>query len=92
MSWLFGIRRDTPGIPVEGLPPPESDNTGSGGGAGAAGGSGDDKRKVKPMEPYSFDSSALERAAQAARELERSSELCFHGFILCKCSYFGTHR
>ncbi|XP_065218736.1 ATPase family AAA domain-containing protein 3A homolog [Planococcus citri] len=70
MSWLFGIRRDTPGIPVEGLPPPESDNTG--GGAGAAGGSGDDKRKAKTMEPYSFDSSALERAAQAARELERS--------------------
>lgn len=69
MSWLFGIRRDTPAVPMEGLPPPSgSDNTG--------GDSGDDKRKVKSMEPYSFDSSALERAAQAARELERSSK-CF---------------
>lgn len=75
MSWLFGIRRDTPGIPTEGLPPPsDSDNTG--GASGGSGGSGDDKRKSKSMEPYSFDSSALERAAQAARELERSSK-CF---------------
>lgn len=75
MSWLFGIRRDTPGVPAPDSPfvPPAADADNAAGGSGGAG-SGDDKRKGKAMEPYSFDSSALERAAQAARELERSSK------------------
>ncbi|XP_066597233.1 ATPase family AAA domain-containing protein 3A homolog isoform X2 [Prorops nasuta] len=51
-------------------PPPAS------GGAAGAGGGGDDPPKNKGksgMEAYRFDSSALERAAAAAKELERSS-------------------
>ncbi|XP_073977092.1 ATPase family AAA domain containing bor isoform X3 [Rhodnius prolixus] len=77
MSWLFGIRRNDTSLPGDDLTPE------SPGGSGAitpppseAGGGGDrvsmsDKSR-KAMEAYRFDSSALERAAQAARELERS--------------------
>lgn len=72
MSWLFGIKRDP--VPMSDAFPVSSE--------GDAGGSttpppGDDKSKRKQMETYSFDSSALERAAQAARELERSSKIFF---------------
>lgn len=69
MSWLFGVKKPDsnvelfPGFPAAG-----------GGGGGDAGGDGDgikDKDK-KTMEAYRFDSSALERAAKAAKELEAS--------------------
>lgn len=82
MSWLFGIRRNDTSLPGDDLTPE------SPGGSGAitpppseAGGGGDrvsmsDKSR-KAMEAYRFDSSALERAAQAARELERSSKYIF---------------
>lgn len=66
MSWLFGIKSQTP---------PQT-----------AGGEGDEpnqpapsplsKSERKAMEAYRFDSSALERAAEAARTLERSSKYC----------------
>lgn len=62
MSWLFGIKSQVP-------PPP--------------GGEDDGKNQPpqqpltsserKAMEAYRFDSSALERAAEAAKVLERSS-------------------
>ena len=63
MSWLFGYRGNQP--PPEGtqIPTPPSE-----------GGGGDDKSTKKTMEAYRFDSSALERAAQAAKDLERSSK------------------
>lgn len=78
MSWLFGLRKDpipdfsamgnqinlgsgSPG--GEGQPP-----SSSGGSNSNSGGSGD----KKSMDAYRFDSSALERAAKAARELELS--------------------
>lgn len=63
MSWLFGIKNQTP---------PQ-----------AAGGEDDPNKPApapltnserKAMEAYRFDSSALERAAEAAKTLERSSE------------------
>ncbi|XP_037512348.1 ATPase family AAA domain-containing protein 3 [Rhipicephalus sanguineus] len=70
MSWLFGIKRDQPG----GGEMPDLSSLGvpvQSGGA-AAGGGGDDGKKSSRMEGYHFDSSALERAAKAARDLEAS--------------------
>jgi len=66
MSWLFGYRGNQP--PPEGtqIPTPPSE--------GGGGGGSDDKSTKKVMEAYRFDSSALERAAQAAKDLERSSK------------------
>lgn len=63
MSWLFG-RRSGPSEP----PPPEFPRFPD----PSAGGSDDEKAR-KSMEAYRFDSTALERAAQAARDLEKSS-------------------
>lgn len=68
MSWIFGVKKQ-PTIPENG-----SDNS-TGSTAGQA--SGDQqltKAEKKAMEAYRFDSSALERAAQAAKTLENSSE------------------
>lgn len=68
MSWLFGIRKDTPGVPLDNfqLPvPPDS-------GAPNDGSGGDNKKRGKETTGM-FDSTALERAAVAAKELERSS-------------------
>lgn len=76
MSWLFGLRKDPmPDLSSlggdlnvgsgsaggEGQPPP------SGGSSSGSGGS-----EGKRSETYRFDSSALERAAKAARDLELS--------------------
>ncbi|KAK7093181.1 hypothetical protein V1264_006977 [Littorina saxatilis] len=75
MSWLFGVGNkghgDVPQFPV---PPPSS---GGGGDAGGSGDGGKDKGGGgglfgKSSDAYRFDSAALERAAQAAKELERS--------------------
>lgn len=80
MSWLFGYKSQVPpqagdfaaGAPTapgSGAPVPPAS------GAGAA--AGDQKltsAERKAMEAYRFDSSALERAAEAARTLERSSK------------------
>lgn len=65
MSWLFGIKTQKPQIP-------DGDDPNK----------GNDETQQKPltsserkaMEAYRFDSSALERAAEAARTLERSSK------------------
>ncbi|XP_055946210.1 ATPase family AAA domain-containing protein 3-B-like [Argiope bruennichi] len=75
MSWLFGLRKDTPpdfsnlGIPSD----PTGGQTGEGqpaaGGSGSGSGSNDDRKASS----YRFDSTALERAAKAARELEQSA-------------------
>lgn len=75
MVWPFS--RGTPQQPdfsQFGIPPP----AGAAGGAGASGTPPDElnltKAEKKAMEAYRFDSSALERAAQAAKELEKSSK------------------
>uniref|UniRef100_A0A0A9Y793 ATPase family AAA domain-containing protein 3-B n=1 Tax=Lygus hesperus TaxID=30085 RepID=A0A0A9Y793_LYGHE len=80
MSWLFGIRRNDP-------PPPDFGSLGGGdplgGGSSGSGSSGggssggdrsaaEEKARRTAMEAYRFDSSALERAAAAAKELEKS--------------------
>ncbi|GLH05800.1 ATPase family AAA domain-containing protein 3 [Gryllus bimaculatus] len=64
--WLFGGRSQQPPPPVDPLAPPAS--------AGGTGGGDDDKsqNERKRMEAYRFDSTALERAAQAAKDLEKS--------------------
>ncbi|GJQ69912.1 putative ATPase family AAA domain-containing protein [Trypoxylus dichotomus] len=72
MSWIFGYRgnqQETPDLSQFGIQPPPA--------AGGAGGAPPDDSKLtkaekRAMEAYRFDSSALERAAQAARELEKS--------------------
>ncbi|KAL4717468.1 hypothetical protein ACJJTC_000617 [Scirpophaga incertulas] len=64
MSWLFGYSTK-PQQPPNDDPPSESDSTVSPSVSLS-------KSQKKAMEAYRFDSSALERAAQAARELERS--------------------
>lgn len=69
MSWLFGMNKGQPGtgdIPGFPLPPPPP----SGGDDGKGGGDG----KIGDKSGYRFDSAALERAAQAAKELESSSK------------------
>lgn len=68
MSWLFGINnKKTDFADIAGITPPTPPPSGDSGG-------GDDKTKNKQgMEAYRFDSSALERAAAAAKELERTS-------------------
>jgi len=74
MSWLFGINKgQQSNVDLSSFQLP----TAGGGDSGA-----DDKSKdsqgQKTMEAYRFDSAALERAAKAAKELERS---CTHDII-----------
>lgn len=66
MSWLFGYKSQT------NLPPPPSEDASTGG--HIPGDQSLTKAEKKAMEAYRFDSSALERAAAAAKELERSSK------------------
>lgn len=65
MSWLFGYSSKPP------QPPPSDDPPADGVGV-AAPSTNLSKSERKAMEAYRFDSSALERAASAAKELERS--------------------
>ncbi|KAI9562932.1 hypothetical protein GHT06_010388 [Daphnia sinensis] len=71
MSWLFGLRKD-PGTlaPAATLPTENSgdDSTGQPQNQQPRGNAGG----ARASEAYRFDSSALERAAQAAKELEKS--------------------
>lgn len=71
MSWLFGLKpQGTP--PNAGAPPgiPEGDKE-SAGSAGGGGSKPPPNQDQGSRMAYSFDSTALERAAKAARELER---------------------
>ena len=80
MSWLFGVKQnpsdtDIPQIPVA---PPSS--------GGGGGNDGDDKSgqgQNTKMDAYRFDSAALERAAKAARELEKSGKCRMNSSELC---------
>lgn len=67
MSWLFGYKSQT------NLAPPPEDPNNSGGSSGGPADQSLTKAERKVMDAYRFDSSALERAASAARELEKSS-------------------
>jgi ATPase family AAA domain-containing protein 3A/B len=73
MSWIFGYGRKE-------QQPPDMSQFGAPPAAGGGGAGGDipydpklTKAERKAMEAYRFDSTALERAAQAAKELEKSS-------------------
>lgn len=80
MSWLFGVKKQP-------MPMPES-SEGNAGSPGAGSSSGDQqlsKAEKKAMEAYRFDSSALERAAAAAKTLETSSK-CIG--LLCNLECF----
>jgi ATPase family AAA domain-containing protein 3A/B len=71
MSWLFGVKKQP-------VPDMNSSGEGSAGMPSAGASSGDQqltKAEKKAMEAYRFDSSALERAAEAAKTLERSSNV-----------------
>lgn len=68
MSWLFGIKTQKPQLP--GVDDPNQANAGQ----------QQQQQQLtsserKAMEAYRFDSSALERAAEAAKVLEKSSKL-----------------
>ena len=67
---------------------PQLPTAGGGGGGGASNGSGgssygdkDDKKKGA-QSVYSFDSTALERAAAAAKELENTRKLSTYSYVL----------
>lgn len=77
MSWLFGYRNSQPPQDFsQFIQPPPASGSGDGGGSGES-----PKITRSQMEAYRFDSGALERAATAAKELERSSTLSlFHSF------------
>lgn len=64
MSWLFGIKTQKPQLP--------GDDDANQANAGQQQQLTSSERKA--MEAYRFDSSALERAAEAAKVLERSSK------------------
>lgn len=67
MSWIFGVKKQ-PAMP-ENVPDANSTTAGQ-----ASGDPQLTKAEKKAMEAYRFDSSALERAAAAARTLETSSK------------------
>ena len=86
MSWLFGVNKPTPPL---GDDPPQLPVPPSGGEDGAGGGEKNDggKTKGEGKSPVwtSFDPSGLERAAKAAKELEKSrkwTEYSFYTFTL----------
>ena len=74
MSWLFGMNQ-RPQDFSQFVPPPSA--TGGGGGSDDSGRPEGSGRGSGAMEAYRFDSAALERAANAAKELEKS------GIVLC---------
>lgn len=69
MSWLFGYKKQEPQMPTQ-----PGDNSGNIGAGQATKDPELTKAEKKAMEAYRFDSSALERAAESARTLEKSSE------------------
>ena len=78
MSWLFGLNKgdgsgQVPSNPY--LPPPPASGDGGDPNGPPKDAGQDDKGRDSKMEAYRFDSGALERAAKAAKELEKSSKL-----------------
>lgn len=71
MSWLFGLKS-----PQAVPPPPSGGDLGGGSGGGDSGDNKNNKNNnnnnVNSESQYRFDSAALERAAKAAKDLEKS--------------------
>lgn len=86
MSWIFGYKK-----PVSDLPPPSLGGSGDGSSPpnndGSSGNKSDQKSFAGRESIYKFDSTALERAAQAAKELERSRK--FHRFKPISSNFFS---
>jgi len=68
MSWLFGSRQEPTSPPTSVLPPGSAGDSNN----GDNGAQPKDGVQRTASEAYRFDSSALERAAQAAKDLEHS--------------------
>ncbi|XP_043188846.1 ATPase family AAA domain-containing protein 3A homolog [Amphibalanus amphitrite] len=71
MSWLFGMNKKQE-VPMFPSPPSDGGQDGGGQGGQPAEPAGRPPASTS-MEAYRFDSSALERAAQAAKDLEKSA-------------------
>lgn len=89
MSWLFGVNKDNippPAFPPQ-LPIPPSGG-GDGGGSNDKGDSSDkkDKGSGKPVWT-SFDPTGLERAAKAAKDLEKSRKFDINVMLISKYGY-----
>ena len=80
MSWLLGNRYTQPQDFSQYVPPPAS---GGGGGGGSDDGPPAKGPPKTQMDAYRFDSSALERAAAAAKELEKSGITTFQLSFPC---------
>ena len=74
MSWIFGLNKGQQG----GVDLPPFPGSPGSGGDGGDDKSADRQGQNKSMEAYRFDSAALERAARAAKELEKSREYTVH--------------
>lgn len=73
MSWFFGSSKpQQPQQQIVGLNPPTGEGGQAGNVGGAGGGQANNITIEGKMAAYQFDSSALERAAKAAKELEQS--------------------
>lgn len=93
MSWLFGYGNKGNQPPpdmsqIGGAPPPDGQNPGS----LPIDTSNLSKQEKKVMEAYRFDSSALERAAQAAKDLEKSSKRSQKWRLLTNISDVTCHK
>lgn len=75
MSWLFGLNKNQgiPDLPPQ-FPSPPSGDGGKPGDSAEQSSDVSSQQVGSKMDAYRFDSSALERAAQAAKQLENSSE------------------
>ncbi|XP_072036434.1 ATPase family AAA domain-containing protein 3-A-like [Amphiura filiformis] len=77
MSWLFGVNKPPPEAPqIPTLPESFSALSGGGGDGGKKGGGDGDKKSDQNSAPFSnwsnFDPTGLERAAKAAKDLDKS--------------------
>ena len=72
MSWLFGLRKD-PSVPI--VPPPPGGDGDANNGQQQQQQQSNNTTGSRSSDAYRFDSSALERAAQAAKDLEKSSKM-----------------
>lgn len=77
MSWLFGIKNQAP--------PPQTGGVDDGSDPNQPAPAPLSKSERKAMEAYRFDSSALERAAAAAKTLEKSSKQNSFEISFCGC-------
>lgn len=74
MSWLFGYKSQVPQMSEQMSGEQQQQSGQSQTAGGKSGDQGLSSSEKKAMEAYRFDSSALERAADAAKTLERSSK------------------